>query len=388
MTLEGAISLLSFYHPRDLRIVRAEGQYVWDDGGRRYLDCHAGHGAAFLGHRNPVVISALMGQASKYIAVTPSFRTEVMESCLGKLRRIVPRKFSKVYFLNSGSEAVELALKSARKATGRKKFLSFINAFHGRTMGALSVTWNPRYRRGFEPFPWDVTFVPFNSIEDVEESLTEEYAAVIVEPVQGEGGVVVATSQFLREVERLCREKGVMLIVDEIQSGFGRTGKVWAYEHSGIKPDMLVAGKSVGGGFPVSFVSFSEDVAEGLGEGDHGSTHGGNPMALAALSAGIEVLIKDDVPLQATLKGKRMKEALERVAEASGVVRNVRGVGLMLGLELRLNPSRFVKDLQDRGLLTIKAGLNVIRFLPPYQINWDDLRFLESTLMKSLGAGK
>ncbi len=369
-----AVSIIPFHPSRGLRIVRAEGQYVWDSAGRRYLDFHTGHGAAFLGHRNPRIIKALAEQMQRFTTATPAFETDTMEECLKKLGHILPRHLNMVFFQNSGAEAVELALKTARKTTKRKKFLAFINAFHGRTMGALSVTWNPKYREGYDPFPWETKFIPYNNVEAVEKSLNEEYAAVIVEPVQGEGGVVPASVEFLRVLEERCRSVGALLIVDEIQSGFGRTGRIWAHEHAGVKPDILVAGKSIAGGFPASMAAISGEIASSLKEGDHGSTHGGNPLALAAIAAGVETLLEEDVAGQAAQKGSRMAAKLEKlVGENQRIFRGLRAAGLMIGLEMRIQPAQTIKQLQANGLIAIKAGLNVLRFLPPYLITDHDI---------------
>ncbi|MCS6784090.1 MAG: aminotransferase class III-fold pyridoxal phosphate-dependent enzyme, partial [Candidatus Caldarchaeum sp.] len=202
------VSLLRFASPRGLRITKAEGQYVWDGSGRRYLDFYMGYGAAFLGHRHPKVVKALSDQLNKYMTVTPAFDTETLDRCLERLSQVLPPHLSKVFFLNSGSEAVELALKIARKLTGRKKVLAFNNGFHGRTMAALSVTWNSKYREGFEPYPLEAVFIPFNDAEAVDRKLNEEFAAVIFEPVQGEGGIIPATTDFMKAVEKRAKEVG------------------------------------------------------------------------------------------------------------------------------------------------------------------------------------
>ena len=367
-------SLLPFIQQRGLKISRAEGQYVWDQEGRRYLDFYMGYGAAFLGHRHPKIVEALKEQLSKFMTVTPAFETDVREKCLDLLGEILPVHLDMVYFLNSGSEANELALKIARKITGRKKILAFINSFHGRTLATLGATWNPKYREGFDPFPYEATFTPYNNVEAVEKALNEEYAAVIVEPVQGEGGIIPSTPEFLKALERKCRECGALLIVDEVQTGFGRTGYIWAHQKAGIRPDIMVAGKAVGGGFPVSFVAVSGEVGENLKEGDHGSTYGGNPLALAAVSAAVEVLISENIPAQAMEKGSALSEALKTVLEENGkIFRGLRSEGLMIGMDMRSTPGPFIRLLQSKGLLAFKAGLTVLRFLPPYLITERDI---------------
>ncbi|MEM0383684.1 MAG: aspartate aminotransferase family protein [Candidatus Caldarchaeum sp.] len=369
------VRLIPFASPRDLKIVKAEGQYVWDDTGRQYLDFYTGYGVAFLGHRHPRIVKALQEQMEKYITVPPSFDTEVKQECLEKLGKILPNHLERVYFMNSGSEAVEMALKLARKITGRRKVMAFVNSFHGRTMAALSATWNPKYREGFEPFPFETVFTPYNDPSAVEEKLSEEFAAVIVEPVQGEGGIVPANDEFLKAIDRRCREVGALLIVDEVQSGFGRTGFVWAHQKAGVRPDLMTAAKAIAGGFPASFVATTEEVASKLKETDHGSTYGGNPLAFAAVSAGVGVLLDERVPEQAAEKGAVLGEMLAELVEQNRqVFRQLRRAGLMVGIEMRTQPSGFIKLLQKNGLIAFKAGLTVLRLLPPYLITENDIK--------------
>lgn len=378
------VSLLRFASPRGLRVTMAEGQYVWDDAGRRYLDFYMGYGAAFLGHRHPKIVKALKEQLDKFMTVTPAFDTETLDRCLEKLGQILPTHLTKVYFLNSGSEAVELALKLSRKLTGRRKVLAFNNAFHGRTMAALSATWNNKYREGFDPFPLEAAFTPFNDAETVDRKLDEEFAAVIFEPVQGEGGIIPATADFMKAVEKRAKEVGSFVIVDEVQSGFGRTGMIWAHQRAGIKPDIITAAKAVAGGFPASFVAVTEEIASKVKETDHGSTYGGNPLALSAITAASEVLIEENVPQQAEEKGNALAEELRAVVEEnSKLFRAFRNIGLMYGLEMRTQPTQFIKALQANGLIGFKAGLTVLRFLPPYVIHAEDMRFASETINKT-----
>ena len=375
------LKLVRFYAPRGLKLVRGEGQYVWDSEGRRYLDCHTAHGVGFLGHRNPYVIKSIREQLEKIMIASPTFDTEIMEESMNLLEKILPKDHTYFYMLNGGAEGVELALKAARKVTGRKRFISFINAFHGRSMGALAVTWNPRYRAGYDPFPWMVDFLPYNRVDLLEKRIGEDVAAIIVEPVQGEGGLAVASNEFLKSIRDSCDRVGALMIVDEVQSGFGRTGILWAHMRAGVRPDIMVAGKCIGGGFPLSVVSFSEEVGSKLGVGAHGSTFGGNPLALAAMKGGIEALMRDDVIRKADDVGKIVRNMFEEfVEEYPRFVRRVRGLGLMIGLELRFNPAKALRILQSRYVLALRAGLNVLRFLPPYLIDRDDVRFLERAL--------
>jgi len=379
------LKLMRFYAPRNLKIIKGEGQYVWDESGRRYLDCHTGHGVAFLGHRNPRVVEEIRKQLDRIMVASPVFDTEIKEEVTKMLEKILPNHLTYFYLLNSGSEAVELALKIARRTTGRGRFISFINSFHGRTMGALAVTWNPRYRRNYDPFPWDIEFLPYDDMEAVEHSVDEETAGVIVEPIQGEGGLSIASPEFLKAIREQCEKAGALMIVDEIQSGFGRTGILWAYQRSGVEPDILVAGKSIGGGFPVSLTAVREEIGERIEAGAHGSTHGGNPVALAALKGGIRTLLEDEVEEKARRAGEILRKALEIVAsENQKIVRRVKGLGLMMGLELKRNPTPRIQRLQGRGVLALRAGLTVLRLLPPYMISEKDVEHLEKALNETL----
>lgn len=378
------LRLIQFASPRDIRVARAAGQYIWDVSGKRYLDFYTGYGVAFLGHRHPKVMQALKEQLERYVTIPPSFETDVKDECLNQLSKILPQHLERVYFMNSGSEACEAALKIARKTTGRKKVLAFVNSFHGRTMAALSATWNPKYREGFEPFPFEVVFSPFNDPSSVDDKLNEDFAAVILEPVQGEGGIVPATDDFLKAVEKRCREVGAVFIVDEVQSGFGRTGFIWAHQKSGVKPDIMTAAKAIGGGYPVSILAATEQVASKLKETDHGSTYGGNPLAFAAVRAAVEVLIEEGVPQQASEKGAVLGELLAEVVEQNrSVFRQLRRAGLMIGLEMRTQPQPFIRMLQNNGLIAFKAGLTVLRLLPPYLITEEDIRTAVETISRT-----
>ena len=358
--------IFRFFGYRGLSIERGEGQYVYDSNGKRYLDFHTGHGAAFLGHRPPKVVERLKSQLERVMVTTPSFDSPVLEEALSLLEKVLPKGLEYVFFQNSGTEAVELAMKLTIRATGRKKFVAFKGSFHGRTLGALSLTWNPKYRDGFPSL--DVTFADYN---DPSLELDELTAAVIVEPVQGEGGVIPSSPEFMRAIRESCDRVGALLIVDEVQSGFGRTGRIWAHEARGISPDILLAGKSVGGGFPVSLVAFTEDISSKVKPYEHGSTHGGNPLALAALAGGVETLLEDEVPAKADRAGRLLMEGINSIG--SRLVREVRGEGLMLGVKLRVSPGPIIKAMQEKGLLSLKAGSTTLRFLPPYLITEEDI---------------
>lgn len=380
---EEIMKMLKFYQDRGLNIVKGKDQYVWDSQGNKYLDLHAGHGVAFLGHNNRTIIEYLKKQMEEIITLTPAFDTPIREEMLKELDTIKPENLDNVFLLNSGSEAIELSIKISRKITKRKKIIAFKNSFHGRTMGALAVTWNKKYREPFEPLIEPVEFLEYNNLDSLKK-ISDDVAAVIVEPVQGEGGVIPAKKEFMKSLREITEKTGSLLIIDEVQTGFGRTGKIWAYQHFDIKPDILTAGKAIGGGFPVSAVFLPDWIGEKLEEGDHGSTYGGNPLAAAAVTAACKVLKSENVPEQAREKGELFIKMLKEKLEDFKSVREIRGLGLMIGIDLRFNPLTTIKILQDEKVLSLKAGLTVVRFLPPYLITQYDMEWASNAARKGI----
>ena len=379
------MKLLRYYGDRRLRIVKARMQYVWDDKGTRYLDAHTGHGVAFLGHNNPRIVDRLRRQVEELMVCNLSFKCSVQDEVLEKLSHIAPPGLDTVAFANSGAEAIETALKMTWAYTGRRRIVAFRGSFHGRTLGALSVTWNPSYRRGF-PVLGDVVFLQYNAEPSVvEEEFPDDVAAVIIEPVLGEGGVVPAQRGFIKTVEQVAKERGALLIIDEVQTGFGRTGKTWCHEYYGVRPDIIVAGKAIGGGFPVALVMAGQEVAEKLVGGRHGSTYAGNPLAMAAVSAAVDVLIEDSVALKAREAGRKLVTGLQERLKGVKPVRDIRGLGLMVGVELRFNPQPVLQCLQDSmNVLALRAGTTVVRFLPPYMVTSSDLEALVDGLYECI----
>jgi acetylornithine/LysW-gamma-L-lysine aminotransferase len=374
---------LELYKGRGITISNAKDQYAWDNDGNKYLDLHAGYGVAFLGHRNQKVVDYLKKQLDEVMALTTAFDTPIREEMLKELDPLKPDDMPFVFLLNSGTEAVEFSLKIAKKLTKRKKLIAFKNSFHGRTAGSLSVTWNKKYREPFEPLVGPVEFLDYNSLDSLK-AVNEEVAAVIVEPVQGEGGVIPADHEFMKAIREITREKGALMIVDEVQTGFGRTGKVWAYQHYGIVPDVVASAKAIGGGFPVSAVFLPNWIAEKLEEGDHGTTYGGNPLAAAAVTAAAKVLKEDSVPEQAATKGDMFIKMLSEELEQYKIVREIRGKGLMIGIDLRVNPGLAIKVIQDEKVLSLKAGLTTIRFLSPYLITKEDMEWALDATRKGI----
>ena len=350
------------YAKRNLTIVRGKGALVWDDRGREYVDCAAGHGVASLGHSHPKVVQAIREQAEKIITCPEMFYNPVRAALLEKLTALAPAGMERVFLSNSGTEAVEAAFKFARYSTGRTEIIAAMRGFHGRTMGALSATWNKKYRQPFQPLVPEIRHVPYNKPERLEAAVSEKTAAVILEVVQGEGGVNPGTAEFLRGAQEICRQRGALLIIDEVQTGFGRTGRMFALEHHDLHPDILCVAKALGGGVPIGATLLGERVRE-LHPGLHGSTFGGNPLSAAAAVAALDALVEENLPQRAAETGAYLMEALRRIE--SPLIREVRGLGLMIGVELKQKVAPYLTALQERGVLALNAGMNVIRLLPP-----------------------
>ena len=364
------------YAKQELAIVRGQGAILFDAEGVEYLDCTSGHGVANLGHAHPRVAAAIAEQDSTLITLFESYPNDKRAALMQKMVTLVPG-LERVFFCNSGAEAVEAALKFARISTGRTEVVAAMRAFHGRTFGALSATFNKKYRQGFEPLVPGFSHVPFNNIEALEEAVTDETAAVILEVVQGEGGVYPADADYIPAARRICDEKDALLIIDEIQSGFGRTGKMFAFQHFDVIPDMLCCAKSLAGGVPMGSVLIGKKVGN-LTPGTHGTTFGGNPLSCAAGLAALTAIEEEDLAGQAAEKGAYLMDKLHKID--SPVVREVRGMGLMVGIELKQKVAPYLKALQDRHVLALNAGMTVLRLLPPLVISFEQLDQLVVTL--------
>ena len=352
------------YIKQPLIIVRGQGASLWDKNGNEYIDCSSGHGAASLGHAHPKVAAAIAEQSTQLVTLFETYYNDKRAALMDKVTSLVPG-LERVFFCNSGTEAVEAALKFARLSTGRKNVIAAMRAFHGRTMGALSATYNKKYKEAFEPLVPGFSHVAYNNIEALESAVTDQVAAVILEAVQGEGGVYPADPAYLQAARRICTEGGALLILDEIQAGLGRTGKLFAFQHSDITPDIVCVAKSLAGGLPMGAVLFGDSVRN-LAPGLHGSTFGGNPLACAAALAALTVIAEEDLPGQAAAKGAYLMEELKSIN--SPLIREVRGLGLMVGIELKQKVAPYLQALQERRILALNAGLTTIRLLPPLVI--------------------
>lgn len=357
------------YPKRQVAIVRGEGALLWDADDHMYIDCVGGQGAANLGHAHPAVVAAIREQAERLISCPEIFYNDQRAAYLAELAAALPFT-ARIFLCNSGAEAIEGAIKIARLKTGRSGIVAAVRGFHGRTMGALSATFEPKYREPFMPLVPDFSHVPYNNITALDAAVTDRTAAVILEPVQGEGGVHPAAPGYLADVERICCERGALLIIDEVQTGFGRTGTLFAIEHHGIAPALLCLAKSIAGGLPMGAIAINATLGP-LPPASHGTTFGGSPLVCAAARATLRAMRDEELPRQAAEKGAY---ALERLAALRlPRIRAVRGQGLLIGIELKERVQPFLIALMERGVLALPAGPNVLRLLPPLVITYEQI---------------
>lgn len=369
------------YPKRDLVIVKGKNSKVWDDKGNEFIDCTAGHGVANIGHCNPEIIKAINEQSKKLITCQGIFYNDKRALLMERLVDISHDNLKRVFLCNSGTESIEAAIKFARFTTKKTDFISAMRGFHGRTMGALSATHNPKHKEDFKPMVVGFSHVPFNNFEKLEEKVSDNTAGVILEIVQGEGGVNIGEKEYFQKVRKLCDEKGLLLIIDEVQTGFGRTGKMFAYEHVEIEPDILCLAKAIAGGLPMGAVLCSDKIQMPMGR--HGSTFGGNPLVSAAANASIQFIIDNNLTKEASEKGDYLVSKLEEASLEK--IRNIRGLGLMIGIELKEKSKQYILGLIEEGVLALPAGSTIIRLLPPLTISYEELDFVIEKLIKVLG---
>lgn len=373
------------YAKQPIVLVRGQGARVWDIEGREYIDCVGGNGVTALGHAHPAIVEAITQQAQRMITCPNGFYNDQRAQLLAQLVRIAPPGLERAYLCNSGAEAVEAALKFARWATGRKKVIAAMRGFHGRTFGALSATWRKEYREPFEPLVPGFEFVPYNRLERMAEAIDDATAAVLLEVVQGEGGVYPGDGNYLRGVQAMCRERGALFIIDEVQTGFGRTGRMFACQHHELQPDLMCVAKAIAGGLPMGAVLIGTRVGQ-LPSKVHGSTFGGNPLVCAAARAALRTLETEDLPSRAAKLGERLISGLRAIQ--SPVVREVRGLGLMVGIELKEPVAPYLARLATHGILALSAGATVMRFLPPLVITEEEIDQVVTAVEQVLCEGK
>ncbi len=370
----------SIYQRFPVTIERGLGAHVWDASGKEYIDCMGGYGVALVGHCNPRVVKAIKDQLDKIITVHSSLYNKTREEFLEKLIKISPKSLSQVYLNNSGTEAVEAAIKFARKFTGKKKMVAMNGSYHGKSLGALSVTFNQKYRKAFEPLVDSVSFSSFGDIEALRNTVDSDTAMIIMEPIQGESGINVAPDGFLQQVRKLCDEKGIVLVFDEIQAGLGRTGKMWASEHWDTVPDIMCLAKGIAGGVPMGATLVRPDILASISKGEQSSTFGGNPLSCAAGIGAIDALVEDKLVENADKNGKIFREGLERLKEKHKIIREIRGKGLMIGVEMKFEVKDILFDGIANNLLLLYSGKNILRLLPPLVISESDINKALETL--------
>jgi acetylornithine/LysW-gamma-L-lysine aminotransferase len=353
---------IPLYAKRDIALVSGQGAYLFDSEGNRYLDAMSNYGVAALGHADPDFTAAMTDQLQHLTTCHQSFYNDARAAALAALARIAPEGVRRAFLSNSGAEAIEAALKFARAVTGRQQFVAARRAYHGRTLGALSMTADPKYRGPFEPLPYAVDHVAFNNIEALDAAITSETAAVFLEPIQGEAGIYPADDAFLQSARQLTRDRGVLLIADEIQSGF-RTGAPFAISHAGVVPDIICTAKAVANGFPIGVTLVTDAISENIPAGAHGTTFGANPLACRAVVATLDAFERRNLYQQAAENGAKLMSGIEALQNQK--IRAVRGRGLMIGVELKERVTPTLRALQQRGVLALPASPVVFRLLPP-----------------------
>jgi len=377
--------MANVFAKRPVVITRGKGALLWDINGKEYIDCMGSYGVALLGHSHPKVVEAVCKQAETLISCHASLYNNKRTEFLQKLVSITPKGLNKAFLSNSGAESIECAIKIARKFTGKPEIIAMMGAFHGKTMGALSATWDKKYREPFQPLVPEFKHVPPDNLEKLTEAITDKTAAVLLEPIRGEGGVRVPPDEFLPGVRKLCDEKGVLLILDEVQTSFGRTGKLFACEHWGVTPDVMCLAKPFAGGLPIGITVAKEHVMSSFKVGEHSSTFSGSPLVCAAACAAINALVEDKLAERAATLGGYFKTKLEGLQAKYKIVKEVRGLGLMLGMELRYDVRNIIIKTMDRGVLILDAGRNVLRFLPPLVIEKEQIDKTISILDEVIG---
>lgn len=358
--------LLPLYPQRGLVITHGKGVYLYDQNGKKYLDMMSNYGVNILGYENRTINKAITNQLGKIADLHGSFTSDVRIEAAQKLIEICNIPNSQLYFSNSGAEAVEAALKFAVMATGKKKFIVMKNNYHGKTLGALSMMEGSKYQKPFLPLLWETISIPFDDVKSLKNVIDHEIAAVILEPIQGEGGIRVASNNYLRQVSTMCQKNGALLIFDEIQSGTGRSGTFLASEPSGVKPSIICLGKGLAGGLPIGMTIVDSNIAQKIVRGMHSSTFGGNPLTCAGIIATLEYLKKHDILEHVSKIGSYFIKQLSRIK--SPHIKEVRGKGLMIGVEVDCPVTPILKKMQDNGVLVIPGGETGVRFLPPYII--------------------
>ncbi|MGY5142498.1 MAG: aspartate aminotransferase family protein [Nitrosopumilus sp.] len=363
----------SLYQRFPVVVEKGKGAHVWDADGKEYIDCMGGYGVALVGHQNQRVNNAIKEQIDKIITVHSSLYNKTREDFLKLLIGLAPKGLTQVHLNNSGTEAVEAAMKFARKFTGKKGMVAMKGSYHGKTFGALSITFNPKYKKAFEPLVERVSYASYGDMESLRSVVDDDTAFIILEPIQGESGINVAPDGFLQDVRKLCDEKGILLIFDEIQAGLGRTGRLWACDHWNTAPDILCLAKGIAGGVPMGATLVRPDILASMSKGEHSSTFGGNPISCAAGIGALKAITEDGLIENSEKMGNLFRDGLEKLREKHNIIREVRGKGLMIGVELKFEVRNVLMGLIEQGVLMLYSGRNILRILPPLVITEEDV---------------
>jgi len=366
----------NIYQRFPINIAKGKGATVWDTSGREYIDCMGGYGVALVGHCNDRVVQAIKEQVENLITCHMSIYNDTRLKFLQKISEISPKQLSRFFFSNSGAESVEAAIKFSRKYTGKSGIISMNGGYHGKTFGALSVTFNEKYRKSFQPLLEGVKFVPPHTPSVIEEVLDESIGTVIVEPIQGETGIIVPEDGILQEIREICDRNNLVLIFDEIQTGLGRTGKMWAGQNWKTTPDIMCLAKGIAGGLPMGLTLCKPEILDFIKIGEHSSTFAGNPLACSAGIATIDSIVEDKLVENALHIGSLFKNGLLELQKKHKIIRDVRGLGLMLAVELRFDVRDVLMDGIKEGLLMLYSGRNIIRLLPPLVL--DEVKVLKT----------
>jgi len=370
------ITLGNLYQKLPITIEKGLGSHVWDVDGNEFIDCMGAYGVAIVGHKNQRVNDAIKNQIEKIISVHSSFYNKTRENFLEALLRVSPKKLSNIYLGNSGTEAVEAAIKFSRKYSGKKGMIAMKGSYHGRTMGSLSLTFAPKYKKSFEPLIENTQFCEFGDIHELESKINSDTGFIIVEPIQGESGINPAPDGFLQQIRKLCDEKNIVLVFDEVQCGLGRTGKMWACEHWNIIPDILCTSKGLAGGIPMSATLTKPEILGSMEKGEQSSTFGGNPLACAASIATLTALTTDGLIDNSAKMGSLLLSGLEKLKNKHHIIREIRGKGLMIAIEFEVDVKNLLIDAIKHRIIflfSLYSDKNIFRLLPPLVFTENDV---------------
>ena len=377
--------LANVFSKKPVVFTHGKGALLWDINGKEYVDCGSSYGVAALGHCHPKIVEAIKAQADKLITLHSGYYNDKRAEYIQKLVSITPKGLDKAFLSNSGAEAVECAIKLARKATGKPEIIALMGGYHGKTMGALSLTWDKKYREPFAPLVPEMKHVSPENPAKLVEAITEKTAAVIIEPIRGEGGIRMLPDGYLQEAREICNRRGILMILDEVQTSFGRTGKNFACQNWDVTPDIMCLAKPFAGGLPIGITVAREDLMSAFKTGEHTTTFSGSPMVCAVGCAAIDVLVEEKLADKAAANGRYLKTQLEELAQKHKSIKEIRGLGLMLGMELRYDVHDILFKCLNKGVLVVDAGRTVIRILPPLVISKQQIDRAITVLNEAFG---